>query len=100
MTNKAKRKVRETFKASVFLGNNGEGPYYLDIVMPVMKRTDWHDGDKVRVTVELLERRKRKGGKCPSCGGSGYAPYVGGDDDDARCTDCKGSGFVRRKRRI
>jgi DnaJ-class molecular chaperone len=31
--------------------------------------------------------------RCTACGGNGYAPYVGGDDDDDPCTTCKGSGF-------
>jgi hypothetical protein len=31
--------------------------------------------------------------KCPSCRGSGYAPYIGGDDDDAPCLTCDGDGF-------
>jgi hypothetical protein len=41
---------------------------------------------------ELVERIEAT--KCSSCRGNGYAPYVGGDDDDAPCTACHGSGFV------
>lgn len=31
---------------------------------------------------------------CAECSGSGHAPYVGGDDDEAPCRDCDGTGFV------
>ena len=31
---------------------------------------------------------------CPGCGGSGFAPYVGGDDDEAPCDRCGGSGWA------
>lgn len=29
---------------------------------------------------------------CESCGGHGQVPYVGGDEDDAPCTCCRGTG--------
>ena len=61
MANKAKRKVRETF--TTVLRRD-----YFASVCPRLKETRIADarfnvGDRVRVTVELLERRKRKGGK-------------------------------------
>jgi DnaJ-class molecular chaperone len=31
--------------------------------------------------------------RCSSCGGDGYAPYVGGDDDESLCSACRGTGF-------
>ena len=31
--------------------------------------------------------------KCPTCGGDGFAEYVGGDDDDDACSACDGLGF-------
>lgn len=31
--------------------------------------------------------------KCPTCGGNGFAKYVGGDDDDDACPACDGDGF-------
>jgi len=33
--------------------------------------------------------------RCELCGGGGYAPYVGGDDDEIPCLACDGSGFKR-----
>lgn len=32
------------------------------------------------------------GGPCQRCGGRGYPPYIGGDDDDDPCPACAGSG--------
>lgn len=40
---------------------------------------------------EIAERLKAT--ECPACHGGGYAPYVGGDDDDAPCLKCGGTGF-------
>lgn len=31
--------------------------------------------------------------ECPMCGGAGFAPYVGGDDDETPCFRCHGDGF-------
>lgn len=36
---------------------------------------------------------KIKATECPVCSGSGFAAYVGGDDDDDACTACDGEGF-------
>jgi hypothetical protein len=40
---------------------------------------------------DLWERLQET--RCWMCRGSGYAPYVGGDDDESPCINCKGSGF-------
>ena len=40
---------------------------------------------------------KLEGTHCKWCDGNGHAPYVGGDDDDARCGKCHGHGFETRK---
>lgn len=31
---------------------------------------------------------------CSGCCGSGFAPYVGGDDDEDPCDRCQGSGWA------
>jgi hypothetical protein len=41
---------------------------------------------------EVAERLERT--KCKWCHGHGGAPYCGGDDDDAPCRMCNGSGFA------
>lgn len=40
---------------------------------------------------KLLDRLKNS--KCKWCKGNGYAPYVGGDDDELLCCFCLGTGF-------
>lgn len=45
---------------------------------------------------ELAERLEAT--KCSSCRGSGYASYVGGDDDDDGCERCGGDGFDNQHR--
>jgi hypothetical protein len=52
-------KLREKFKASVWCVADAEGVYaYLDVNSPRLKKKDWVDGDKVRVTIEWIGRER------------------------------------------
>lgn len=46
-----------------------------------------HTGLAREVKERLLATR------CEACEGNGYAPYVGGDDDEVPCGRCGGTGF-------
>ena len=71
MPKKGRAKVRVTlrqiFRASVWRVTDAEGGgyAYLDVNSPRLKNKAWRDGDKVRVTVELLRRdaATKKGSK-------------------------------------
>ena len=47
---------------------------------------------KAKFAHEIADRLDQT--RCTFCRGSGYAPYVGGEDDDAPCLRCGGSGHA------
>jgi hypothetical protein len=55
------------------------------VLIEALKKLDYGFAKDLRAELEAT--------KCSDCGGGGYAPYVGGDDDDAPCLTCKGTGF-------
>jgi len=62
MKRKRTKRVRETFKASVWcVSNAGEVYAYLDVNSPRLKKQDWIDGDQARVTVERLPQKVKNG---------------------------------------
>lgn len=58
---KFKKRVREVIYTRVWCAMDFSSVYaYLDLNSPRLRKKDWIDGDRVRVTVERLPR-KRKG---------------------------------------